>query len=185
MLLSHREFLSLSCLIIAFVGIFISAQLYIRRQHYAQLHNMAELLRAEKERLNYELAFARRHLKQATGGIPPASDDDRSSTCSSMTIKSPLALWVRQSRALSSSTRGPGSSGKSSFMSELGSAMALLHDHNSVSPISRNVDALDLDHSMLRVATPPPSAMQLAREQVLWDTLKRSGIIPTETDIAS
>ena len=177
MLLTNREFLSMSCLIIAFAGTFISTQLYTRRRQHAQLQHIAELLRCEKERLSYELEFARQHSEQGRGGMPPASDGDGGSTCSSMTMKSPLAVWVRQqSRALSVSSRGPGSSGKSSFMSELDEAMASLQ---ASSALSRNVDALDLDHSMLR-APPPASASQYAREQALWDTLRRSGIVPTD-----
>jgi hypothetical protein len=184
MVLSKREFMAMSFLIIGFALTFISTQLYMRRQHHARYQHVAELLRCEKERLNYELAFARRRSEQATGRVPLASDDGGGSSCSSTTMKNlPLAVWMRQqSRAPSVLSRGPASSGKSSFMSEFEVALASLQEQTPLSPISRNVDALDLDHSILRAATPPPSASQRAREQALWDTLERSGIIPTDME---
>lgn len=75
------------------------------------------------------------------------------------------------------------SAGDNVFMSEFDGAMRSLQERTPpLLPISRNVDALDLDAFNLRVATPPPPASRQAREDALWDTLSRSGIIPTDLE---
>lgn len=78
------------------------SQLYSRRMHHAELEYLHERLRREKERMDYELALARKRQSQeadARGG--------------------------RRGRSGSGSI-GPGSSGVSSAMSELAEGMHLL-----------------------------------------------------------
>ena len=147
-------------------------------------------LRNEKERLNYELAFARQRSERATGA---ESDDGAESSLHS--AHAPTAahggahqperggpLFLRGSPRASRRTHTHGrskasvSSGASSCASELGQHLLEL---NEIHAPSRHIEALLLANAAFRVATPPPRPLSLAREEGLWRTLERSGIVPS------
>ena len=195
MLMTPVEFFAMSCLIMVFAATFIGIQLHTRRLHHAALQRIAELLRCEKERLGYELAFVRQQSEQpepsefSEHGAPPrGSESDAGGGGSAggapAAVDAPRREAAQPARALARGPRsywsarrghGPGSSGASSGMSELEHAVTELAQLTA--PSQQRVEAF------VRCVTPPPTPSSLARDEVLWRTLDQCGIVPTDLEL--
>lgn len=183
LLMSKTEFFTMCLLILYFAAVFIFATLYRRRVHHAQLQSIAELLRCEKERLQYDLVLAQRRSTEASLRLPEDRPGDADDMCSDSTLLSAGGSLVRRiggpSRGvrLGPGSRGPGSSGCSSGMDELVAAVTELSE---VRRYRLGMDALGLDEATLQRASPFETDAFLRREAALWNTLESSGIVPKE-----
>ena len=65
LLLTPYEFYRCFCLMCVCAATYMQSNVFMRRLYTAQQHHVADALRGEKERLGYELAFARKKSQQA------------------------------------------------------------------------------------------------------------------------
>lgn len=76
MLMTKLEFWFIFCVAVFFSGGFIFSQLHTRRMHHMEQMKMAELLRCEKERLVYDIAFAQQRRSRSAVTVKLSRDDD-------------------------------------------------------------------------------------------------------------
>ena len=154
-------FWSLFILEMVFAAAFVQLSLSARRQHHAELEFLADRLRCEKERLNFDLALAhKKHQRASRAGSDGGSRGRRQG-----------------------STRSCESSAWSSGMEELAEGVA---DAREMQLMRTKLEEDAVESQPELGAKAAPSSMAVVRQQreaVLWKTLEDVGIRPHSTDL--
>ena len=159
LLITPKEFFCAVLLLVLGIMSFVTTQHYQRRLLQAQLLYVADQVRCEKERLQYDFIFLQHKYKRARFARSEDSDDDGSTQSAQV-----ATTRGQRPRRLPDSKSSVCSSGMVSIV-------------DAVAELSRLRSEITQEDSQ----EPPPQPGQYTnddRDQALWYTLDMQGIVP-------
>ena len=159
LLMTPKEFFSATILLVVGITSFVATQQYGRRLLQAQLLHVADQLRSEKERLQYDLLFVQRKYTRARYARDKRSDDGSTQSGEDDEME---GQGLRPGSKVSVC-----SSGMDSIVNAVAELSRLRGDRNATESPDADPDAVA-----------PGQYTNDDRDHALWSTLDMQGIVP-------